>query len=164
MKITNDIKYIGVNDRKIDLFEGQYDVPNGMAYNSYVILDEKCAVMDTVDRNWGDEWLANLKAALDGRAPNYLVVHHMEPDHSANIARFLAEYPEAVVVSSDKAFVMLDSCASNEVIISTISHETDHLLGTLNHGGEGLAAYAYDKVYYISVDKDNKLFYNRIKH
>ena len=107
MIVTNDIKYIGVNDREIDLFEGQYKVPNGMAYNSYLILDEKCAVMDTVDRKFGDEWLENLKAALDGRSPDYLVVHHMEPDHSANIARFLAEYPEAHVVSSDKAFVMM---------------------------------------------------------
>lgn len=122
MKITEDIKYIGVNDRKIDLFEGQYDVPNGMAYNSYVIIDEKCAVMDTVDRNWGDEWLKNLSDALEGRAPDYLVVHHMEPDHSANIARFLAEYPEAVVVSSDKAFVMMkqffgDDYSSRRIVV-----------------------------------------------
>ena len=122
MKITNDIKYVGVNDRKIDLFEGQYEVPNGMAYNSYVILDEKCAVMDTVDRKFGDEWLKNLSDALAGRAPDYLVVHHMEPDHSANIARFLAEYPEAVVVSSDKAFVMMkqffgDDYSSRRIVV-----------------------------------------------
>ena len=95
MKITEDIKYIGVNDHKLDLFEGQYDVPNGMAYNSYVILDEKIAVMDTVDKNFTDEWLANLKAVLGGRTPDYLVVSHMEPDHSANIVNFANEYPNA---------------------------------------------------------------------
>ena len=107
MIITNDIKYIGVNDHQVDLFEGQYVVPNGMAYNSYVILDEKVAVMDTVDQNFGAQWLSNLEAVLEGRKPDYLVVHHMEPDHSANIANFLAQYPEAVVVSSAKAFTMM---------------------------------------------------------
>ncbi|MBR7182307.1 MAG: FprA family A-type flavoprotein, partial [Clostridia bacterium] len=107
MKITDDIRYIGVNDHKIDLFEGQYDVPDGMSYNSYVILDERVAVMDTVDVNFGKEWLANLETALEGRVPDYLVVHHMEPDHSANIAVFLKKYPEATVVSSERAFVMM---------------------------------------------------------
>ena len=107
MFITNDIKYIGVNDHEIDLFEGQYVVPNGMSYNSYVILDEKIAVMDSVDQNFGEEWLKNLEAALEGRKPDYLVVHHMEPDHSANVANFLEHYPEAVVVSSAKAFTMI---------------------------------------------------------
>ena len=107
MFITNDIKYIGVNDHQVDLFEGQYVVPNGMSYNSYVILDEKVAVMDTVDQYFGDEWLANLEAALEGRKPDYLVIHHMEPDHSANIANFLSHYPEAVVVASAKAFTMV---------------------------------------------------------
>ena len=107
MFITNDIKYIGVNDHQVDLFEGQYDVPNGMAYNSYVILDEKVAVMDTVDQNFGEEWLANLEAALEGRKPDYLVVQHMEPDHSANIDVFLNRYPEATVVASAKAFTMM---------------------------------------------------------
>ena len=122
MKITNDIKYIGVNDREIDLFEGQYIVPEGMAYNSYVILDEKCAVLDTVDRKFGDVWLGNLEETLEGRVPDYLVVHHMEPDHSANIARFLEKYPEATVVSSDKAFVMMkqffgDDYASRRIVV-----------------------------------------------
>ena len=107
MTVTNDIKYIGVNDHQVDLFEGQYDVPLGMAYNSYAILDEKIAVMDTVDANFGEEWINNLEAVLDGRKPDYLVVQHMEPDHSANITRFMDAYPEAVVVSSDKAFVMM---------------------------------------------------------
>ena len=107
MFITNDIKFVGVNDHQVDLFEGQYVVPNGMSYNSYVILDEKVAVMDTVDQYFGDEWLKNLEAALEGRKPDYLVVHHMEPDHSANIANFLEHYPEAVVVASAKAFTMV---------------------------------------------------------
>ncbi len=107
MKITNDIIYVGVNDHKTDLFEGQYIVPNGMAYNSYVILDEKVAVMDTVDAAFGEEWLANIKNVLGERTPDYLVVHHMEPDHSANIFRFAEVYPEAKIVSSAKAFVMM---------------------------------------------------------
>ena len=107
MNITKDIKYIGVNDHKVDLFEGQYDVPNGMAYNSYVIIDEKIAVMDTVDQNFTHEWLDNLQNALDGRKPDYLVVQHMEPDHSANIANFVKAYPEAVIVASAKAFTMM---------------------------------------------------------
>ena len=109
MNITKDIRYIGVNDHKIDLFEGQYTVPNGMAYNSYVITDEKIAVMDTVDRNFGDEWLENLKAALEGINPDYLIVQHMEPDHSANIALFLNEYPDAAVVGNAKTFGMIDA-------------------------------------------------------
>lgn len=107
MTITNDIHYIGVNDRQIDLFEGQYVVPNGMAYNSYVIIDEKIAVMDTVDQNFTRQWLDNLRAVLDGRTPDYLIVQHMEPDHSANVAVFLDTYPEATVVASAKAFVMM---------------------------------------------------------
>ena len=107
MFITNDIQYVGVNDHKVDLFEGQYEVPNGMAYNSYVILDEKIAVMDTVDQNFTEEWLENLQTVLEGRNPDYLIVQHMEPDHSANIANFLREYPNAVVVSSAKAFTMM---------------------------------------------------------
>ena len=107
MKITNDIRYVGVNDHQVDLFEGQYDVPNGMAYNSYVILDEKIAVMDTVDQHFGKEWLANLDSALEGRTPDYLIVQHMEPDHSANVANFLEVYPQATVVASKQAFVMI---------------------------------------------------------
>ncbi|MBP3375174.1 MAG: flavin reductase [Clostridia bacterium] len=107
MNITKDIAYIGVNDRKVDLFEGQYVVPNGMSYNSYVILDEKIAVMDTVDANFTHEWLDNLQNALGGRKPDYLVVQHMEPDHSANILSFTKAYPNAKIVSSSKAFVMM---------------------------------------------------------
>ena len=108
MFITNDIRYIGVNDHQVDLFEGQYVVPGGMAYNSYVILDEKIAVMDTVDQNFGDEWLDKLRSELGGRKPDYLVVQHMEPDHSANIHVFMTAYPEATIVSSAKAFGMMN--------------------------------------------------------
>ena len=109
MFITNDIKYIGVNDHKIDLFEGQYVVPNGMAYNSYVIMDEKVAVMDTVDAAFTHEWLDNLEQTLGSRKPDYLIVQHMEPDHSANIANFMKRYPEATLVSSAKAFAMMNN-------------------------------------------------------
>lgn len=108
MQITNDICYVGVNDHRIDLFEGQYVVPNGMAYNSYVILDEKIAVMDTVDRRFTHEWLDNLAGVLNDRKPDYLIVQHMEPDHSANIVQFMNTYPEATIVSSDKAFKMMN--------------------------------------------------------
>ena len=107
MNVTRDIKYIGVNDRKIDLFEGQYVVPNGMAYNSYLILDDSVAVLDTVDAAFTHEWLDNIQHALDGRAPDYLIVQHMEPDHSANIMSFVRAYPDAKIVSSQKAFVMM---------------------------------------------------------
>ncbi len=105
--ITNDIRYVGVNDHAIDLFEGQYDVPNGMAYNSYLILDDKIAVMDSVDARFGDEWLANIRAVLGDRAPDYLIVQHMEPDHSANIRTFGDAYPEPTIVSSAAASVMM---------------------------------------------------------
>ncbi len=107
MKLTNDIFYIGVNDHEIDLFEGQYIVPNGMAYNSYVILDEKIAVLDTVDARFTTEWLTNLENALGGKAPDYLIIQHMEPDHSSNIVSFTDKYPDTVLVSSEKAFVMM---------------------------------------------------------
>ncbi len=107
MQVSENILYIGVNDRSTDLFEGQFVVPNGIAYNSYVILDEKIAVFDTVDENFGDEWLNNLERALQGRQPDYLIVQHMEPDHSANILRFTEKYPSATVVSSQKSFLMM---------------------------------------------------------
>ena len=122
MKITNDIKYIGVNDHAVDLFEGQYVVPNGMSYNSYAILDEKIAIMDTVDRNFTHEWLDNIQKTLEDKKPDYLVVLHMEPDHSANIANFLKVYPEATVVSSIKAFGMMkqffgDDYADRRIVV-----------------------------------------------
>ena len=114
MKVTGDIKYVGVNDHKIDLFEGQYDVPNGMSYNSYVIIDEKIAVLDTTDAKFGDEWLSNLEKALDGRLPDYLVIHHMEPDHSSCINHFMQKYPGAIIVSSDKSFLMMKQFFGND--------------------------------------------------
>ena len=109
MKITDTIRYAGVNDHQIDLFEGQYKVPNGMAYNSYVILDEKIAVMDTVDANFTHEWLDNLDRILEGRKPDYLIVHHMEPDHAANVANFLKVYPETTIVANAKTFTMIQN-------------------------------------------------------
>ena len=122
MFISDSIRYVGVNDREIDLFEGQYDVPNGMAYNSYVIIDEKIAVMDTVDARFADEWLGNIKTVLGERTPDYLVVHHMEPDHSANIVNFVKAYPDAKIVSSAKSFVMMkqffgDDFADRQVVV-----------------------------------------------
>ena len=158
MNITNDIKYIGVNDHQVDLFEGQYDVPNGMAYNSYAIMDEKIAIMDTVDANFTDEWMGNLDAALEGRTPDYLVVQHMEPDHSANIANFLAKYPEAVVVSSSKAFVMMknffgDDYADRRILVGegdTLSlgkHTLTFVTAPMVHWPEVIVTYdSYDKV------------------
>jgi len=158
MKVTNDILYIGVNDHQVDLFEGQYVVPSGMAYNSYVILDEKAAVMDTVDQNFGDEWLANLEKALDGRKPDYLVVQHMEPDHSANIDVFLTKYPEAVVVASAKAFVMMQQFfgtdyADRRIVVGegdTLSlgkHTLTFVTAPMVHWPEVIVTYdSYDKV------------------
>ena len=122
MKITNDIKYIGVNDHDIDLFEGQYVVPRGMAYNSYLVKDEKTVVFDTVDARFGDEWLGNIRAEIGDAAVDYLVVQHMEPDHSANVAKFAAAYPQATIVASAQAFVMMkgyfgDDFASRRLVV-----------------------------------------------
>ena len=158
MTITKDIKYIGVNDHAVDLFEGQYVVPNGMAYNSYAILDEKIAIMDTVDKNFTEEWLNNVAAALEGRKPDYLVVQHMEPDHSANIANFLKVYPEAVVVSSAKAFAMMKNFfgtdyADRRVVVGegdTLSlgkHVLTFVTAPMVHWPEVIVTYdSYDKV------------------
>ena len=120
MQVTDSIRYVGVNDHQVDLFEGQYQVPNGMSYNSYVILDEKVAVMDTVDIHFGEEWMANVKAVLAGRTPDYLIVQHMEPDHSANISRFLEEYPQATVVATANAVVMMKQFFGNDYADSRI--------------------------------------------
>ena len=122
MTITNDIKYIGVNDKKIDLFEGQYRVPNGISYNSYVIIDEKIAVMDTVDAAFTHEWLDNLQNAIGKRKPDYLVIQHMEPDHSANIMNFLKVYPDAAIVSSQKAFNMMKRLIYGLLAVSWLSY------------------------------------------
>ena len=158
MTITNDIRYIGVNDHEIDLFEGLYDVPNGMAYNSYAILDEKIAIMDSVDQNFGTQWLANIEAALEGRTPDYLVVQHMEPDHSANIDRFLKAYPNAKVVSSGKSFIMMQQFFGNDYAdrcvavgegdtLSLGKHELHFITAPMVHWPEVIMTYdAYDKV------------------
>lgn len=158
MTISNDIKYAGVNDHEIDLFEGQYHVPNGMAYNSYVIIDEKIAVMDTVDKHFAEEWLGNLSKLFDGRKPDYLIVQHMEPDHSANIDRFLNEYPEAVVVSSAKAFAMMKNFFGKEYedrrivvgegsTLSLGSHEFTFVTAPMVHWPEVIVTYdSFDKV------------------
>ena len=113
MKIANEILYVGVNDHDVDLFEGQYVVPNGMSYNSYLIKDEKIAVMDTVDARFTHEWLDNIADALEGRKPDYLIIQHMEPDHSANIMNFMETYPEATIVATQKAFAMMDCFFEN---------------------------------------------------
>ena len=107
VNVTKDIYYVGVNDHQIDLFEGQYDVPNGMAYNSYVVMDDKITVFDTVDARFKDEWLANLAEVLGDRTPDYLIVQHMEPDHSANILNFAIAYPDAKIVANTKTFGMM---------------------------------------------------------
>ena len=133
MKITKDIKYIGVNDHEIDLFEGQYVVPNGMAYNSYVILDDKVAVMDTVDCHFGKKWLANLKRALGGRVPDYLVVQHMEPDHSGSITDFLAAYPGATVVANAKTFIMMENYLGKSVAPNRLVAEEGQTLSLGKH-------------------------------
>lgn len=158
--ITEDIKYIGVNDREIDLFEGQYEVPNGMAYNSYVILDEKVAVMDTVDRHFTAEWLKNLESALAGRQPDYLIVQHMEPDHSAGIAEFSAAYPDAVIVGNDKTFTMIKNFYGGDFIKNSLSvkngdtlslgeHELNFVFAPMVHWPEVMMTYdAKDKVFF----------------
>ena len=158
MEISRDIKYIGVNDHKTDLFEGQYAVPNGMAYNSYVILDEKIAVLDTVDVNFTEEWLKNLEQALGGRKPDYLIVQHMEPDHSASIAVFMECYPETVVVASAKAFAMMKNFFGKDYaerrvvvadgsILSLGSHELTFFTAMMVHWPEVIVTYdATDKV------------------
>ena len=114
MKVTKDIQYVGVNDHDIDLFEGQFELERGMAYNSYVILDEKIAVMDSVDLNFSKEWLSNIKEVLGSKKPDYLIVQHMEPDHSANITLLTSEYPDMVVVSSMQAFTMMKQFYGND--------------------------------------------------
>ena len=158
MTITNDIRYIGVNDHSIDLFEGLYTVPEGMAYNSYVITDEKIAVMDTVDSHFGEEWLAKLENALAGRKPDYLIIHHMEPDHSANIDKFVNAYPEATIVGNAKTFEMIDQffgrglcknklAVKNGEMLSLGRHELTFLFAPMVHWPEVMMSYdGTDKV------------------
>ena len=160
MTITNDIRYVGVNDHQIDLFEGLYTVPNGMSYNSYAIVDDKIAIMDSVDQHFGGEWLQNIENALNGRKPDYLVVQHMEPDHSANIAAFMNTYPEAKVVSSGKSFILMkqffgDDFAGRQVAVAdgdTLSlgkHTLTFITAPMVHWPEVIMTYdAYDKVFF----------------
>ena len=165
--ISQSIKYIGVNDRKIDLFEGQYTVPNGMAYNSYVIIDDKIAVMDSVDKAFKDEWLKKLADALNGRKPDYLIVQHMEPDHSANITAFMEAYPDATVVSSDKAFKMMQNFFSTDfadrrIVItegSTLSlgsHELRFVTAPMVHWPEVIVTYETSEKVLFSADAFGK--------
>ena len=160
MFISDDIFYAGVNDHGIDLFEGQYDVPAGMAYNSYVIMDEKIAVMDSVDRNFGEEWLGNIRNVLGDRTPDYLIVQHMEPDHSANIAAFAQAFPEAKIVSSNVAFTMMKKYfgtdfAERKVAVKegdTLSlgkHELKFVAAPMVHWPEVMMTYdTYSKVFF----------------
>ena len=158
MTITKDILYIGVNDHDIDLFEGLYDVPNGMAYNSYAIIDEKIAIMDSVDQNFGKEWLSNIDSALNGRKPDYLIVQHMEPDHSSNITAFMEAYPEATLVSNTKSFIMMQQFFGSDYAdrriavgegdaLSLGKHTLTFCTAPMVHWPEVIVTYdSYDKV------------------
>ena len=167
MKITQDVRYIGVSDHDLDLFEGQYEVPDGMAYNSYVILDEKIAVFDTVDKKFGDEWLDNLKNELNGRTPDYLVVLHMEPDHSANIAKFAGVYKDAKIVSSAAAFRMMKAYFGDEFTDRRIvvkegdklnlgKHELTFVGAPMVHWPEVIVAYESSEKLLFSADAFGK--------
>ena len=158
MRITSDVRYIGVNDKKIDLFEGQYPVPNGMAYNSYVIIDEQIAVLDTVDVGFTDEWLGNLESELGGRLPDYLIVQHMEPDHSASIHHFAEKYPKARIIATAKAFAMMKGFFGNDFAdrqivavegfkLSLGKHTLTFITAPMVHWPEVMVTYdEYDKI------------------
>lgn len=158
MTITKDVKYVGVNDHKIDLFEGQYEVPNGMAYNSYAIIDEKIAVMDSVDIRFAGEWIENTKKALEGRAPDYLVIQHMEPDHSSSIMEFVKAFPRVTLVSSSKAFAMMKGFFGKDFVENRIvvgegdklslgSHELTFITAPMVHWPEVIVTYdSKDKI------------------
>ena len=162
--ISKNIRYAGVNDHAVDLFEGQYKVPGGMSYNSYIILDEKTAVLDTVDAHFTDEWLRNVAAALDGRQPDYLIVHHMEPDHSANIAEFLKVYPQATVVATAKALAMMGEffegldltgrtlAAANGGTLSLGAHELNFVFAPMVHWPEVMFSYESSEKVLFSAD------------
>lgn len=160
MFISDTVFYAGVNDRKVDLFEGQYPVPNGISYNSYIVKGEKVAVMDSVDKNFGEEWLENIEKVLGDKAPDYLVVLHMEPDHSANIKAFLEKYPDAVVVSSAKAFAMMENYFGKEIAKNRLEVKDGE---KLDLGGRSLTFVAAPMVHWPEVmvaydDKDKILF------
>lgn len=174
MKITNDMYYVGVNDHQIDLFEGQYIVPNGMSYNSYVITDEKIAVMDTVDIHFRDEWLNNIESVLNGRKPDYLIISHMEPDHSANIKNFLTKYPDTIIVGNMNSFKMLDQFFVFDIEINKLvvkeydrlnlgTHELMFVFAPMVHWPEVMMTYdMYDKVLF-SADAFGKFGANDIE-
>ena len=173
MFITNDIKYVGVNDKKIDLFEGQYAVPRGMAYNSYVIMDEKIAVMDSVDAAFTHEWLDNLQNALGDRSPDYLIVQHMEPDHSANITSFIKVFPDAKIVASSKAFGMMKNFFGTafddkQIIVgegsklSLGSHELTFITAPMVHWPEVIVTYDNKDKILFSADAFGKFGSNDV--
>ena len=170
-KVTEDIIYVGVNDHEVDLFEGQYDVPNGMAYNSYVVLDEKVAVFDTVDAHFKDEWLANLEEAFAGRTPDYLIVQHMEPDHAANIANFAEKYPEAKIVGNAKTFPMMKQFfgtdfADRHVIVkegetlSTGKHNLTFVMAPIGHLPENMQIMVHLPEVMMTYDTTDKIFFS----
>ena len=161
MNVTRDIRYIGVNDHQVDLFEGQYVVPDGMAYNSYVVFDDKITVFDSVDAHFGKEWLSYLSSVLDGKTPDYFVVQHMEPDHSANVAEFMSKYPNATIVSSQKAFAMMQNyfgtafeqrriVVGDGSTLSTGRHEFSFVTAPMVHWPEVIMTY----------DKTDKVFFS----
>lgn len=167
MKIKEDIKYIGVNDKELDLFEGQYLVPNGMSYNSYLIIDDKVAVLDTVDVKFKDEWLNNIKRELKGRDVDYLIVHHMEPDHSANIINFMKEYPNAIIVGNAKTFMMIESFfkkdfKENRIIVKEGDslllgkHKLTFYMAPMVHWPEVMVSYDENKKVLFSADAFGK--------
>ena len=167
MKIKEDIKYIGVNDKELDLFEGQYLVPNGMSYNSYLIIDDKVAVLDTVDVKFKDEWLNNIKRELRGRDVDYLIVHHMEPDHSANIINFMKEYPNAIIVGNMKSFMMMESFfkkdfKKNRIIVKEGDslllgkHKLTFYMAPMVHWPEVMVSYDETKKVLFSADAFGK--------
>jgi len=174
MKISDSIKYVGVNDHNIDLFEGQFEVPLGMAYNSYVILDEQTAVMDSVDQNFGEEWLKNIEAVLEGKSPAYLIVQHMEMDHSANVAAFMAKYPEAKIAASKMAFVMMKSMfgtdyADRQVVIAEGSkielgkHTLNFIAAPNVHRPEVMMTYESTEKVLFSADAFGKFGVNDVE-
>ena len=167
MKITEDVRYVGVNDRKIDLFEGQYTVPNGMAYNSYVIIDEKIAVLDTVDGNFSEKWLKNIETILNGRTPDYLIIQHMEPDHSANIMNFMKVFPNTTIVGNAKTLVMMknffdDTDSLNKLVVKendTLSlgqHTLQFIFAPMVHWPEVMFTYESTEKVLFSADAFGK--------
>lgn len=166
MNVTENIYYVGVNDHKIDLFEGQYPVSNGMAYNSYIIMDEKIAIMDTVDINFTDEWLANIKKTLNGKKPDYLIIQHMEPDHSSNIINLLNTYPETTLVGNAKTFLMIEQFFHTDIknklvvkdndILSLGNHELKFIFAPMVHWPEVMLTYEINQKIIFSADAFGK--------